>query len=101
VEPADASDVAFNIASEIESLIEDYNSENDTELTSDDLNIDWLDFESEIEDWLVDNQEDDTDEEILAHRWLDDEGRDLIREAIRDAAPDIPEADDHNHGDDE
>ena len=100
VEPADAGDVASYLGSEIESLVEEYNSDNDTELTADELGISGSDFEMDIEHWLEVWQEDETDPETLCESWLDSEGRYMIREMISDCAPDIPEPDDHDHGDD-
>lgn len=84
----------------IESRIEEYNDEYDTEYTADELGISSYDFESELDDWLSENQNDDTDKDYLAERWLEDEGNVLIDRLVRDLAPDIPEADDHDHGDD-
>lgn len=100
VEPADAGEVANYICEAIEAAVEQYNYEHDTELTSGGLGIMCYDFKDSIEEWLVENQEDETDEELLADRWLDDYGRDEIEEMVSDLAPNIPEADDHNHGDD-
>ena len=100
VEPADAEEIAKWVSSAIESEMEEYNTEHDTELTSDEIDVDWRDFVTEIEEWLIENQEDDTDEELLAEKWLDDGGLDSIAELIRESAPNIPEPDDHDHGDD-
>lgn len=41
------------------------------------------DFESDIQDWLDDNQCEETDPEELAIKWLEDCGYNMIEEAIR------------------
>jgi hypothetical protein len=104
VTPLSGSDVlgyTCVVEDAIESKIEEYNKEHGTEYTADELGISAYDFESNLDDWLSENQEDDTDEDYLAERWLEDDGDVLIEEAIEDAAPNIPEADDHKHGDDD
>ena len=104
VTPLRGSDILDNttiIGHAIELRIEEYNTAHNTEYTADELGISEYDFESILDFWLDENQEDDTDEDYLADRWLDDEGEALIDEAIEDAAPNIPEADDHKHGDDD
>lgn len=85
----------------IELRIEEYNDEYDTEYTADELGISSYDFESDLDDWLSGNQNDDTDKDYLAERWLEDEGNVLIDQLVRDLVPNIPEADDHKHGDDD
>lgn len=40
------------------------------------------DFESELDSYLEENQEDETDCETLANEWLDSEGYELIEKAI-------------------
>lgn len=102
--PIEADDILCNttiIEDTIDSKIEEYNKEHGTEYTADELGISPYDFESDLNDWLNENQNDDTDEEYLAERWLEDDGYVLIERLIRDEAPDIPEADDHKHGDDD
>lgn len=104
VMPMDADTVLGDttaVEEAIESKLEEYNDEYKTEYTSDKLGISAYDFESDLDNWLSENQNDDTDADYLAERWLEDEGEDLIERLIRDLAPDIPEADDHNHGDDD
>lgn len=93
----DTSDVEWAI----DEKIEDYNHEHNTEYTADELGISPYDFEDALDDWLDENQEDETDEFSLVERWLEDEGYVLIERLIKDLAPDIPEADDHKHGDDD
>lgn len=39
-------------------------------------------FVYRITDWLEKNQGDETDPDILAQKWLDDEGYDAIRDRI-------------------
>lgn len=65
----------------------------DIEYTRDEFDISGYDFESEIQDWLDENQEDDTDEEVLAERWLEDEGYTSIEEAVQNGAPEKDETD--------
>lgn len=104
VVPLNGEDVLDNsvyVERAIEEKIEDYNHEHGTEYTSDELGITPYDFEDALNDWLSENQGDETDEDTLAERWLEDEGYMFIERLIKDLAPDIPEADDHKHGDDD
>lgn len=90
VTPLSGSDVLDNTQAvylAIEREIDEYNETHGTKYTSDELDINEYDFESSLDDWLSENQEDDTDEEYLADRWLEDEGYVLIDEAIEDAVP--------------
>lgn len=57
----------------------------------DDFEISDCDFESEIQDWLDKNQEDETDPDVLAERWLEDEGYTSIEEAVQNGAPEKDE----------
>lgn len=72
VEPADPSGVASRLDGDIEDIVNHYNEENGTKFTANELGITFDDFESSIEEWLDENQEDETDEIRLAKKWLDD-----------------------------
>lgn len=85
VEPACADEVALYLDDDIDDILNEYNEEHDTNFTADELCISYDDFESSIEEWLEENQEDETDEEALSDKWLDDGGRDEIMEAIVEA----------------
>jgi hypothetical protein len=90
VTPLSGSDVLDRtnvVENYIEQAIEEYNEAHGTKYTSYELDIHEYDFESNLDDWLSENQEDDTDEEYLAERWLEDDGYVLIDEAIEDAVP--------------
>ncbi len=69
--------------------INDNTKEDGTRYTREDFDkIEDCDFEQSLDNWLEDNQEDDTDEDCLAERWLEDVGYDEIDEAIHDALND-------------
>lgn len=86
--PLDGSDIIGNcttIEDAIDEAIKEYNEAHGTEYTADELGISEFDFESYLDDWLSENQEDETDHETLAIAWLEDEGYVTIEEAIEDA----------------
>ena len=91
VEPADPSGVAMRLDDWLDEFVGYYNKDNDTDFSVSELGISGDDFESSIEEWLEENQEDETDEIRLAEKWLDDGGREEIMEAIEEAAENLSE----------
>lgn len=91
VEPACADEVALYLDDDIDDFIDEYNKQHDTNFTSEELGISGYDFESSIEEWLEENQEDDTDEEYLSDKWINDGGYDEIMEAIVEAVENLSE----------
>ena len=55
------------------------------------MKISEWDFESELDDYLEENQEDETDCETLANGWLALEGYALIEKAIAEEIEEISE----------
>ena len=53
------------------------------EETDEDVDTDPYHFVHIITEWLEKNQGDETDPDILAQKWLDDEGYERIRERIK------------------
>lgn len=90
VEPKDGSDVINGsdlIQYALEDAIEEYKTHNTREDGTafgvfDFDGIDEWDFESDLDEWLAENQEEETDEDALAQSWLDQGGRQKIDEAI-------------------
>lgn len=85
VEPIKADEFigeSEQIQDAIDEAIEEYLEEHD-DCTADDFeDLDAWHFEGEIDDWLEDNQEDETDYDTLAAKWLDDVGREHIKDAV-------------------
>ena len=52
------------------------------EYTTDEIMVLDSRFEADIEEWLKENQGEESDPDILAERWLADKGYDLIERAI-------------------
>lgn len=85
VEPLDGNDVingSNRICEAIENKLHDWYKEHDREGSYDILS-EW-DFEESLDEWLIENQGDCTDEDELAENWLDDVGNELIDEEISD-----------------
>ena len=88
VEPVQADEFigeSEKIQEAIEEAINDYiKSDDNTEgYTEDDFeDLDAYHFEQEIDDWLAENQGDETDYDTLAEKWLDDVGRGHIKDAV-------------------
>lgn len=99
VESKSFDDLKWEIDDWIDSIIDDYNRENGTNYTSEQLEIASNDFESSIDAWLEENQEDETDESELASRWIDDGGREEILEAIEEKIEELDDEEDVSSGD--
>lgn len=85
VEPVSASDIIDNsdeISDTINDKIDDYLKEHDECSDEDFKDLDAYYFEQEIDDWLEDNQGDETDFDTLAVKWLSDVGWNNIRDAV-------------------
>lgn len=50
--------------------------------SDDDVETESWHFEYSIDEWLKDNQGEETDYDVLAQKWLDEIGYDRIRERI-------------------
>lgn len=68
-----------------------YNLEHNTKYNYESMKIGEWDFESELDSYLEENQEDETDCETLANEWLDAEGYELIEKAIAEEIEEISE----------
>lgn len=99
VEPKTFDDLKCEIDDWIDSIIDDYNRENGTNYTSEQLLIARDDFESSIDAWLEENQEDETDESDLAMRWIYNGGRGEILEAIEEKIEELDDEEDVSSGD--
>ena len=88
VEPIEADEILDNHSEIIECCIDEYVceyiSEHEKYSREDFKGIEPSYFEGDIDDWLEDNQGDETDTETLINRWLDDVGEDIIREKVYD-----------------
>lgn len=92
VEPKDGSDVINGsdlIQYALEDAIEEYKTYNTREDGTafgvfDFDGLDEWDFESDLDEWLAENQKEETDEDALAQSWLDQGGRQKINEAIEE-----------------
>ena len=68
----------------IDEFIENNKKDDDSDyLRSDFSALDGWDFESDLDDWLEDNQGEETDEDTLAEKWLEEVGYDIIHETVR------------------
>lgn len=85
VKPLNGNDVingSNRICEAIENKLHDWYKEHDREGSYDILS-EW-DFEESLDEWLIENQGDCTNEDELAENWLEDVGNDAIDEAISD-----------------
>lgn len=85
VEPIKADEFigeSEQIEDAISEAIDEYLESNDDCTLEDFEELDAWHFEGEIDDWLEDNQEDETDYDTLAAKWLDDVGREHIKDAV-------------------
>lgn len=73
----------------IKDKIDAYNGEHNTKYNYESMKISEWDFESELDDYLAENQEDETDCEKLANKWLSFEGYALIEKAIAEEIEEI------------
>ena len=92
VEPKDGSDVINGsdyIQHALEGAIEEYKMYNTREDGTpfgvfDFDGLDEWDFESHLDEWLAENQEDESDEDNLAQNWLDQGGYQIIHDKIEE-----------------
>ena len=88
VEPISASDLISEcheqIADAIDHYVCEYVSEHERFCREDFKGIEPSDFAGDIDEWLEENQGDETDAETLIDRWLDDVGEENIKETIYD-----------------
>ena len=85
VVPITGSDILEETTSIVDAIKEKigaYNGEHNTKYNYESMQIREWDFESELDNYLEENQEDETDCETLANAWLDSEGYALIEKAI-------------------
>lgn len=91
VEPVDADTVLEGttliqgaLDEAISEFIENNKKDDDSDyIESDFSGLDGWDFESDLDNWLEDNQGDETDEDTLAEKWLEEVGYDIIHETVR------------------
>ena len=85
VEPVHADEFigdSEQIQDAIDEAIEEYLEEHEERTADDFYGLDAYHFEQEIDDWLEDNQGEETDYDTLAEKWLDDVGREHIKDAV-------------------
>ena len=85
VEPVQADEFigeSEQIQDAISEAIEEYLEEHEERTADEFYGLDSYHFEQEIDDWLEDNQGEETDYDTLAEKWLDDVGREHIKDAV-------------------